>query len=736
MLDGPQFDQAIYRLSQYRPFNEEGRDIDAAIHDLVMAAAVVEGDGFSSLQACADAIEMLWHLEVEIDELRSVVDEMVESGEAVRDGARIVLSKDAIAKQNNVAAESEAVEEEAFSDWRLRVLQEVPDLADAEWEALCSDLHAWLGAVISRHGVESALILYPENPKAKEVFDSIEDLGLNFLPSRSGRVRDMRDWAFQQFVRSPTNSQRIYLASLLNTAFYMTVLTLDPSASNLVQEQISGQRVYLDTNFIYALLGLGVTAKETLSAARLIELTHGLGYQLAVTQWTIDELRTSLRAAERRLTRLPLPRQDLAQLMTMRTGENQITKAYWMKYRDSGIQPKDFLEYYSHVEALLGDFQIEVKTEGCVAVSQDQTSINEQLSLLERFMGFRDKEDVVKEHDVKHRLLIERLRGEGHVTFSNARYWFLTRDTKLPRYAMATLEDHRVELPFCVATSAWVQIMRAFTPRTEDFDQSLVDLLATPYLRYRTGPGVSPEVVNAVVARIAQYKGATPSLAAEVLADTALTERIAAATSDHERDQQIEDAFVMKAKEFEERAEASERREAELRSLSSEADAAAKHAREQGRKSLEARRSSEAEAATLAQAQAEASQVAAEARAKADELERRVNEQSEEHKAREAELLKQKEAEERKRSSAERTTRRALAGLVAFIAVAAALSPVFIASLRTAVGICVAESIAALALCLTIWLGFGDERGAPALRFIFGFSGIVGLIVSIVLGTR
>jgi hypothetical protein len=736
MLKGSQFDQAVYRLSQYRPFNEEGRDVNAAIHDLVTAAAVVEGDGFSSLQACGDAIETLWHLEVEIDELRSVVDEMVANGEAVRDGARIALSKETIAGQIKVAEESEAVEAEAFGDWRLRILQEVPDLADAEWKALCSDLRAWLGVVISRHGVESALILYPENPRAKEVFDSIEDLGLNFLPSRTGRVRDMRDWAFQQFVRSPTPAQRTYLASLLNTAFYMTVLTLDPSASNLVQEQISGQRIYLDTNFIYALLGLGVTAQETLSAARLIELTHGLGYQLAVTQWTIDELRTSLRAAERRLTRLPLPRQDLAQLMTMRTGENQITKAYWIKYRDSGIQPKDFLEYYSHVEALLEDFQIEVKNEGCIAVSQNRIAINEQLSLLERFMGFRDKEDVVKEHDVKHRLLIERLRGEGHLTFSNARYWFLTRDTKLPRYAMATLEDHRIELPFCVATSAWVQIMRAFTPRTEDFDQSLVDLLATPYLRYRTGPGVSAEVVNAVVARIAQYKGATPSLAAEVLADTALTERIAAAESDHARDQQIEDAFVMKAKEFEARAETSERREAELRSLSSEADEAAKEARQEGRRSLEARRSSEAEALRLAQARQEASRVAEQARSKADELEHRVKVQDELHKAREAELLDQKQAEEKKRSSAEKTARRAVAGLVALIALVAAVSPVVVASLRTSVGICVAESIAALALCLSIRLGFGDEKGARVVRFIFGFSGIVGLIVSIVLGTR
>jgi len=56
----------------------------------------------------------------------------------------------------------------------------------------------------------------------------------------------------------------------------------------------------------------------------------------------------------------------------------------------------------------------------------------------------------VLEHDAKHRLLVERLRGDGTVGFSNARCWFLTRDTKLPRYALATLDGSHVDLPFCV----------------------------------------------------------------------------------------------------------------------------------------------------------------------------------------------------------------------------------------------------------------------------------------------
>jgi hypothetical protein len=724
--------QAIYRLAQYRPFDEGGRDISAAIRDLVLASAAVEGAGFASLQACADAIKTLWGLEVEIDELRAVVKKLADDGLVLRTNGGFDLTPGARTQQEKLAEEGQAVETHAFQDWRASIAKEVSDLSDEEWNQLCQDFNAWLGRVISRHGVESALILYPENPRAQQVFDSIEELGLRFLPDRQNRVDKIRDWAFQQFVKSPSPSQRTYLASLLNTSFYMTVLTLDPQASHLLQEKVGGQRIYLDTNFIYSLLGLGVTASEAISAARLIELTQGVGYELAVTKWTIDELRTSLKAAERRLTRLPLPRQDLAELMVMRSGENQITKAYWMKYRNSGITPKDFLDYYSHVEALLEDFDIEPISEGCVAVEQDKETIGEQLSLIERFMP-KDKEEVVKEHDVKHRMLIERLRGSGHLTFSNARYWFLTRDTKLPRYAMATVNGSRIDLPFCVASSAWVQVMRAFTPRTEDFDNSLVELLATPYLRYRSGPGVSPEVVNAVVARISQYEGATAELAAEVLADTALTADIASAQSEQELDSKIENALVMKAKEFEQRAAASEQREAELQRERAVVAAEARRTRERGERDSAAANALQIELAKTAHAHEEARRTAEEERVKAAELEKQAELQTSQHQRTQDELLKKIKEEGDRRTSIETRLRLLGAAFVATIAILIGLLPIVIDSWRSSIGLTLCESVAALGLCGALRLGLGEKHGPRILSFIFGFSGIIGLILAIVL---
>ena len=62
----------------------------------------------------------------------------------------------------------------------------------------------------------------------------------------------------------------------------------------------------------------------------------------------------------------------------------------------------------------------------------------------------------VKLHDVKHRLLIERLRGDSNRRFSNAGYWFLTADSSLPRYDYAARQGtDRLPLrhQWCVASS-------------------------------------------------------------------------------------------------------------------------------------------------------------------------------------------------------------------------------------------------------------------------------------------
>ncbi len=550
---------SVARLAQYRPFEHDGLDARAALIDLVLAAAL-EADGqVPSLRECQENCKTLWGLEVEIDELREVLEGLVDTGRMTRTNGHFTLAEPAADELAERVRSSSAIERQAFEDWEIALRSLNAGLTNDDVSALRTDLTGWLQRLIARHGVESALILYPEMPRAQQLFAEIEREGLDFLPRRDGRVGEIREQALYLFVRQPTEAQRTLLATLLNTSYFLTILSLDPSAGALVQELTRGQRIYLDTNFVYRVLNLQ-GPRLFLSSRRVLELTQQLGYETAVTPWTVKELTNSLERARDFLMKQPLPPAELAELAASATTDENFVTAYWVRIKEDPVSPKDFYEFYAQIEDHLAEHGITIVDEGCPAVDRDETGINDELSALERALGYYDRHEEVKLHDVKHRLLVRRLRG-GPRRFSNAGYWFLTCDSLLPRYDQIASSGGG-ELPFCASSGAWFQVMRSFTPRTEDFDQTLADLLASPFIRYRGRIGY--KTVEEVVARIDLYQGRTPELAAKVLLDTALMRDVAAAPDEERRRELIDNAIVRAAAERErELAEAKEREAAE-----------------------------------------------------------------------------------------------------------------------------------------------------------------------------
>ena len=564
MLDvrDTKFDERVSRLAQYRPFDHDGAGLHNALQGLIYSAAAIEGGEFFA--NCREALRVLWDLDFDIEEIKSVADTLAEGDLCKRTRAGFVLSQAVLDDLEKTAEDARANENQAFEDWEKLVRGQGTLLGPEDFSNLRKDLDQWLGRIVSRHGVEAALLLYPEDERAWRLIAEIEDLGLQFLPERSGSIGEVREEALRGFIRSPTQAQRIYLANRLNAAFELTVLTLDPGAIHLVKEQFAGHRVYLDTNFLYALLGYA-PADESLAAHRLIALTKDLGFKLAVTPWTVDELRTSLRSSQSHIDGMRLPSRKYADLMIRAASEKGFDRAFWVSYRDSNISTQDFFDRAAHFEHDFEKLDIEVVKDGCEKVDKKPELIQEYVAVLDHIRGQQWRETVVLEHDAKHRILIEQLRGDGHLEFSNGRYWFLTQDTKLPLFArsMPDSTEGRHDLPFCMLSSAWAQIMRAFTPRTSDWEKMVVDLLASPYVGWRRG--LDSSAVASVVGRIDQFEGDGVEFAWEVLADTAKMAQVTALKADgaittEEVAAYIDGAIIEKASEAQKRAAEAETR--------------------------------------------------------------------------------------------------------------------------------------------------------------------------------
>lgn len=502
--------------------------------------------------------------------------------------------------------------------------------------------------------MEAALLLSPEQDRARQLFEEIEALGFDFLPDRDARLMALRPKALYAFIRRPTVAQRTFLANLMTTAYMVAVFTLDPAAHEVVQSITRGQRIYLDTNVVYAILNLsGPTA--FLSARRVLDLSRSVGYEICVTPWTVAEMKYSVRRARQKLARTTLPPRALAELAADAAGDETFVTAYWRKYKETGVSASDFLDLHEQIEPLLEQANIAVVADGCIAVERDQDGIAEQIGLLETVPGGSSKPEPIQEHDVKHRMLVERLRGSGNRRFSNAGCWFITRDSVLTPYAAARRESPDI-LPFAVSLTAWAHVVRSLCPRTKDYEQTLVDLLDTPSVRPRGV--VSYATVSDVLGRIDMLvEDSTEEIATRMLLDSALMEEVEAAEGSA-RDRFIESAIEEKQHEMERQLretqaavafERTAREEAELHAATTEAEL-----QQERETRAEAERSARRLDEELDARGAEAEQKLAAADRKAAELQRIRVRESEKHAASVAEL-------EARVSRQERLARTALA---------------------------------------------------------------------------
>jgi hypothetical protein len=548
-------------LAPYAPF-EDGSAGMAAVHDdLVTVACHIVDGGFPNLESCRVFIEDQWHVELELSEIRAARDRLRLAGHLNREGAQLALMPVMHADLDARRTRWESAEALALEDWEVALRSEFTWLTTEDVQILIRDLRPWLDRVISQHGADGGFLLYPQNPRAAALVESLANLDLNFLPACRPELAGVRTAAFRLFVREPSLSQREFLGRLLNTGFYATVLSLDPRAQELARQEASGTVLYFDTNFLYGLLGVG-GASEAFAAKRLVELCRELGMSLRVSPWTVDELRTSIAKSRHDVGKVQNTRRAAA-VMAQLSGEKGFAPAYWRELRDQGTDADSFFGKFDHFSRFLEAYGIEEHPEGYQEIEEEAAAVRDYTSPLEGMYGPGARPRVVLEHKAKMRLLVEWLRSQTRPAgYSEVRYWFVTESTSLPTYARLPVDDVvRPQYPFCVLSSTWAQIVRAMVPRTADLDQVLVGLLASPYVGYKSAATGDQQVaLERVAARMDSLEDVPPSVAIAVVTDRAMASKIGQEVDEAAVRRLVQDAISTKAAELEAQIQETARR--------------------------------------------------------------------------------------------------------------------------------------------------------------------------------
>jgi predicted nucleic acid-binding protein len=550
-------------LSQYRPFERGGAGPREAQEDLLLAALAEAGGSCASPVELRDYVHALCEVDLHQAEVDRALGQLIKESRVVHADDAYCLSDAQTDRAEATARESQQNAGIAIAEWRAFVAASWPGLSGDQLDVLEGQLRTFLLQVARRHGAEAATILYPDDPEADRRYEELEKAGLGYLdPVEDADVAVVQAAALSHFIRHPSSVQKEFLGRTLNTAYFLSVLSIDPDAAALVRDIASGQIVFLDTNFVYRVLG--IQGPRHLRAARtILDTTKEVGYRCCVTPWTVEEFKRSLERARDHVNRYPVPSSEYAALLADATSDEDFVTAYWQQARDSPIKIDDFYAHWREVEVHLAELGIEIHKEGCAAIEGQDDAVTDEISILGKALASRPKPGKAPTssyrhpellvHDVQHRLLIRRLRGAGNRTFANGGFWFLTFDSVLPRYDYQARRGTSETLPFCVSAGSWFQIVEAFRPKTGDVLKTLADLLASPYVRYRRT--LSKAAAEDVVARVQLYEGGNAALAARIMMNSIFVKEIEATEPDStERVERIDNAIVSAAQQAQEDA--------------------------------------------------------------------------------------------------------------------------------------------------------------------------------------
>ena len=375
------------------------------------------------------------------------------------------------------------VEHAAASTWVQGFSARHPNIKSKIGRNLWSQLREAFGYLANARSAEAAALLYLDQPDARETFERllgqtprVDDLPLQ---GSMGISRELFRAEFARLILKPTGAETRFLLSVLSAAFQYHLIALDPGAARLAKSVVGSKVFYLDTNFLFRLLALH-GPREAHAPGLIVDLAGEIATDLRVARATVNEFTATVKYHADALRHTLLSRADFRRIAIDHTGNDLNFMSEFYRQQHSGLVTglEDFTIKCLQIERALEDWRI--------AIDEHCTWDDDMLAeLTERYRRLRawsptTKSDRSCEHDI---LLEHYVRGARTVRsggLNDVDVWFLTYDRRLTRFAFANPIDDDAPAP--LLADDWLQVVRRFSPRTEEYDRAFLGLLSSPLL--------------------------------------------------------------------------------------------------------------------------------------------------------------------------------------------------------------------------------------------------------------
>lgn len=336
-------------------------------------------------------------------------------------------------------------------------------------------------------------------------FEREGDWLTNFILSQPHDYRDGMRIAIAKFFGSKEGFVKSIILRLLSAHFFAEATQLKPETLAVLETKRKNKdiKLVLDTNFVFAILGLDDSAND--AAASLVELiskVKSVDIRLYVLPTTLEEIKAALSIQMNRLeSRVYSQGLSKAALNTNISG---IARKFFEKSNQAGgLSPTVYFNaYIEGLRFVLKDKGIDILEWPLDFYYRDQRFIDDLNDLLET-EGDREggKSYEMLNHDLVLWYAIKDHRSSNAESLLEESFWGVTLDSRLLSFDLKKRKAVRNSLPVVLYPTNLIQLLQFWVPRSEFLENSVLDSLKMPLFAHgfdKEDEAVTISIVNAL----------------------------------------------------------------------------------------------------------------------------------------------------------------------------------------------------------------------------------------------
>ena len=538
VTSGDNHAHGLTRLVQHVALNESGW-WEQAIERLVLACAYTQAH--SSREKLRTLVVELCGVQPNSERVDSTMERLVASGALVEYDGMLRVSeetREALEQQESATLDSEGRVRARFED--LVRKRDLHDQVDELWQVMETEV---VLPVVRHLGARMYELLTAHSSAGS---GDLESQMHDFLTRHGDQVR-----AFMaDFLDPGDHDVRRFVLRRLNAQYAVdaAALPLDALAKlSRLEHKASRVDVFLDTNFLFSVLGLHENPSDD-AANDLLQLVRELkgrvDLKLYVIPETVEEARRVLRDAIARLGDFRGQR-NLAEA-ARRTTASGLTARYFEAARTAVtlLTAEEFFgPYESDLVTVLRSKGVELYNKDLSRFHSNQEVVDDLHGQAERQEQFRQRGAKTYEANLHDMVLWHFTRSRRGVVMESplgVTAWVATLDRGLIKFD----RDKRrgtSDPPVCLEPSSLILLFQFWVPSSAELDEALVGSVRQPLL-FLAFDEQSEQVTLRILNQLSRFEGAGDleiDVASEILTNQALRNRLAGTANDDTADKEI-----------------------------------------------------------------------------------------------------------------------------------------------------------------------------------------------------